>query len=112
MDIDLIIVLLRHILRIEALGSERILSHEARCNSLVDLGIKLLDRTDALSLLAVLCLPYRKRGTPVTAARKVPVLDILKPLTETACSCRLRLPCNLLIEFHHSLANRCSLDEP
>ena len=67
MDIDLIIILLRHILRIEALGSERILSHETGSDSLLDLSIEFLDRTDALSLLAVLSLPYRKRSTPVTA---------------------------------------------
>jgi len=112
MDVDLVVVFLGHILRIEALGCKRILSHESCSDSLVDLCIKLLDGTDALFFLAVLRHPDRERSTPIAASAEVPVLDVLKPLSETACTCRLRLPHDLLVELHHSFTYRGGLDEP
>ena len=67
MDIDLVVILLRHILRVEALGSKWVLCHESGSYSLVDLCIKFSDRADALGLFSILSLPDRERSTPVTA---------------------------------------------
>ena len=112
MDVYPVIIFLGHVCRIESLCLERILSHDAGCHRFFNLCIKLCDRTDAFCFLAVFGLPYRKRCSPVTAAAEVPVLDILKPLSETSCTGRFRLPCDGLVELHHPLTHSRGPDEP
>ena len=112
MDIDPVVVLLGHVIRIEAIVPERIGLHDTGRDSLVDLQIELFDGSDAYLLLAVFGAPYRQRGAPETASAEIPVLDILQPLTETARTGGFRLPGDLLVQVHHLILYGRSLDEP
>ena len=52
---------------------------------------KFCTASDAL-LMSTFTLPYRKWCSPVTVTGDTPVLDILKPVTETSFSDRIRDP--------------------
>ena len=84
MEVDALVILLIVFAGHESGFLIRILCHDAGCNSLLDFGIEMLDAVDYHLLRAVLRAPDGERGTPVAAAREVPVLQILEPLAETA----------------------------
>ena len=111
-EINPVVVLLAHVLRIKTIVLKRIACHESGFHSLVDLGVELCDRADADLLLSVLGAPDRKRCAPETAAAEVPVLDILKPLAETSRTGGLRLPGDRLVQSDHLVLDSRGLDEP
>ena len=111
-EVDLVVVGLRHVIGVEALCTERILRHEAGLDSLVDFVVKLSYGADAKLFLAVFGTPHRQRSTPVAAAAEVPVLDVLEPFAETAGTGSFGLPLDALVELHHLLAHCRCLDEP
>ena len=86
MQVNLVIVLLAVVTGNEALILVRVACHHTGSNSLLNLIIKLGNRTYADSL-AILACPYWQRGTPVTATAQVPVVEILEPLAKTSCTC-------------------------
>ena len=112
MEINPVVVLLAHVLRIKTIVLKRIACHESGFHSLVDLGVELCDRADADFLLAVLGAPDRKRCAPETAAAQIPVLNVLKPLAETSGTRGLRLPGDRLVQSHHLVLDSSGLDEP
>ena len=67
-QIDSVVIVNGHILRIEALVLERIAAHKTSGNGLLDFGVKLLDRAYALLFLSVFASPNRKRCAPEAAA--------------------------------------------
>ena len=82
--------------------------HNTGSNSLLYFVIKLGNGANALGL-AILACPYGKRGTPVTAAAQVPVVQILEPLAKTACTCGFGFPSDGFVEFAHTLFHmRCT----
>ena len=89
MEVYLIIVLLTVVARNEALILHRIALHNACRNSLLYFSIQFLKATDAL--LAV---------------------QVLKPVAETTCTCRLWLPIDSLIQFYHTLLACSIFDKP
>ena len=111
-EVDPVIVLLAHVLRVEALVLQGVGGHEAGFHSLVYLSVELLDAAYAHLLLSVFAAPYRERSAPEAAAAEVPVLDVLEPLAETACTRGLGLPCNGLVERNHLVLHGAGLDEP
>ena len=112
MQINLIIVRLRVIARLEALLLVRIALHQACLHRLLDLGIQLLDRANALLLLAILCPPDWQRSTPIAATAQVPVLQILQPFAETTRTGALRLPVDRGVQLHHALTASGRADKP
>ena len=112
MEVDLVVVLLAHVFRIEASVLQRVGRHYTGCDSLLDFCVELFQASDALLFLAVLCTPDRKRSSPETASGEVPVLDILQPLSETSCAGRFRFPDDGLVQCHHLLLHGRGLDEP
>ena len=106
------VVLLAHVVGVEALVPQRIRFHESGRHGLVYLGIQLLQRADAQLLASVFGTPYGKRRAPVAAAAEVPVLDVLEPLSEPAGSCGLGLPDYLVVEPYHLVAHGGSPYEP
>ena len=112
MQVDLVIVLLAHVLRVESFVFQRVGCHDTGSDSLLDFSIELFQASDAFLFLAVLGAPYRERSSPETASGKVPVLNVFQPLSETACSGRFRLPCYRLVQSHHLVLHRSSLDKP
>ena len=111
-EIDEVIVLPAHVLRIESLVLQWIACHYPGSHGLLDFGIEFLYGAYAFLFLAVLRTPDRERCAPEAASREVPVLDVLQPFSETACSGGLRLPGDGLIELHHFLTHCGGLDEP
>ena len=109
--INPVIVLLAVVTRNKAFILVRIVCHDTGRNSLLNLVIEFLYRTDTDSL-AILTCPDRKRSTPIAATAKVPVVKVLEPLAETACTSRLRFPCNGLVEFTHAFLHLRSTHEP
>ena len=65
MQVDLIVVLLAHVARNKAIVLQWVASHKAGLNSLLDLVVELLNRTDA-DFLAILVAPDRQWCTPET----------------------------------------------
>ena len=104
------VVLLRHIADLEVLVG--ILGHIACRDTLLNLRHKLLNRTYALKLRAVLGSPNRQRRTPETRTREVPVVQILQPLTKAACTRRFGLPKDGVVKLHHALLQCCCADKP
>ena len=111
-EINPVVVLLAHVLRIKTIVLKRIACHESGFHSLVDLGVELCDRADADLLLSVLGAPNRERSAPETAAAQVPVLNVLKPLTETTGTGGFRFPGDRLVQGNHLVLDRRGLDEP
>ena len=60
--------------------------HHTGFDRLVDLRHQFLNRTDADLFLSVLCAPDRQRRAPVTRTREVPVVEVLQPFAEAACT--------------------------
>ena len=112
MKVDLVVVLLAHVSRVEAIVLQRIAFHESGSDRLLDFSIELFQAAYALLLLAVFSTPDRKRSSPETASGEVPVLDILKPLTETSSTGRFRFPSDGLVQCHHLVLDCRGLDEP
>ena len=112
MQIDLIVVRLCVIARLEALLLVKITLHQASLYGLLDLGIQLLYRADTLLLLAILCSPDRQRRTPVTATAQVPVLQVLQPFAEATRTGALRLPVDRSVQLHHALTASRRADKP
>ena len=65
MQVDLVVVLLRHIAGHETVVLQRVTLHESSLHSLLDLVVEFLYRTDA-DLLAILVAPDGKRRSPET----------------------------------------------
>ena len=112
MKVDLVVVFLAHVRRIEALIPQWIRSHKTSLDSLIELGEELGGGTDADLLLPVFRAPNGQRCAPETAAAQTPVLDILKPLSEATGTGRLRFPVDSLVESHHLILDSGGLDEP
>ena len=107
-QVNLVIVLLAVVTRNETFILIWVACHDTGSNSLLNLVVKFLYRTDADSL-AILTGPDRERSTPVAATAKVPVIEVLEPLAETACTCRLGFPCDSPVELAHALLHlRCT----
>ena len=85
MEVNLVVVLFRHVTRHETVILQRIALHESSLHSLFDFVVELLHRTDT-DLLAIFVAPDGQWCSPETATREVPVIQILQPVTETACS--------------------------
>ena len=111
-EIHLVIVLLGEVARNEAGLPERVLRHDAGGHGTVEFGEEFFERTDAFFLLAVFRAPDRERRAPVAAAGKVPVLDILEPLAETARSGGFGFPVDGFVQIHHPLLDSRRADEP
>ena len=84
-QVNLIIVLCCVDTGLETLLLERIGFHHAGLYRLFNLIIEFLYRADA-QLVALIVTPDRQRSAPVAATAQVPVIQVLKPLAETACS--------------------------
>ena len=112
MEVDPVVVLLRHVRRVESQSLERIGVHHSRGHRLFDLRIEFRNSPDADLLLAVVRTPDRERSAPETAAAQVPVLDVLQPLSETAGAGGFRLPGDCLVEGHHLVLDGTGFDEP
>ena len=108
----LVVVLQAHVGRIEAFVLERMGRHDAGGDSLFDLFIQFFHRADALLLLSVFRAPDGQRRAPVAAAGKIPILDVLQPLAETAGSRGGGLPGDFPVQGHHLLFYGRCLDEP
>ena len=111
MKVYLIIVLLAVVARNEALILHRIALHNACRNSLLYFCIQFLKATNAL-LATVFVTPYWQWSTPETRTREVPIVQVLKPVAETTCTCRLWLPIDSLIQFYHTLLACSIFDKP
>ena len=108
MKIDLVIVCLAVVTRYKTFILVWVACHYTGSNSLLNLVIEFCNRTDADSL-AILTCPDWQRSTPVTATAQVPIVKVFKPLAKTSCTCRLRFPCNGLVELAHALLHlRCT----
>ena len=90
----------------------RVRFHEARLHRFLDFIEQFCDRTDTNFLFAVLGAPNRQRCTPITTTAQVPIVQVLQPFAETACSGALGLPIDGLVERNHLLARFGRLDEP
>ncbi len=112
MEVDLVVVRLRHVGRVEALRLKRILRHETGFHRLLYFVVKFFYGAYADLFPAVFGTPYGKWSSPIAAAAEIPVLDVLQPLSETAGTGRLRLPLDTFVELHHLLANGCSFNKP
>ena len=111
MQVDLVVVRLRHIARNESIVLQWVRSHEACLHSLLDLIVEFLDRADA-DLLTILIAPDRQRCAPETGTREVPVVQVLQPVAETACTSALGLPVDGLVQFDHTILLGSRADEP
>ena len=100
-----VVILLAHIIRVEALVPERIGLHKSGFYSFVDLIVELPHRTYADFFPAVIAAPYRERCSPIAAAAEVPVLDVFQPLAESSAAGGFRLPFYAVVELHHLLAH-------
>ena len=85
-QVDLVVVLLRHIARHETIVLQRVTLHESSLNSLLDLIVEFLYRANA-DLLTILVAPDGQRGAPETGTREVPVVQVLQPVAEAASTC-------------------------
>ena len=85
MQVNLIVVIGCIDTGLETLLLERVGFHYASLNCLLYLVIEFLNRADA-QFITLIIAPYGQRSTPVTAAAQVPVIQVLKPLSETACT--------------------------
>ena len=83
-QIDEVVVLLRHFARHEALVLQRVARHDASCDGLLNFVIEFLHGADALLGGAVLVAPDGQRSAPETRAREVPVVQVLKPVAKAA----------------------------
>ena len=86
MEVDLVIVLLRIITGNESFVFQWVALHHSGSYSLFNLVVEFLHTANAL-LLTVLIAPDRQRSTPIARAREVPVVEVLKPVAETSCTC-------------------------
>ena len=68
--------------------------------------------SDCVLMAAVIADPYRKRSSPVAVTGKSPVLDIFKPVAETAFADALRDPVDLLIIGYQFILDLSHADEP
>ena len=93
-------------------ASVGIRGHETGLDGLLNLGAQLLHAAYALLFLAVLGAPDGQRGTPVAAAREVPVDDVLQPVAEAAAASGFGLPVDGLVEFYHAVLEGRGADEP
>ena len=109
--VNLVVVLLRHIARNEAFVFQRVALHNTGSNSLLDFTVELFEASDAL-LLAVLTAPDGQRCTPEARTREVPVVQVVEPITKTACTRRLGMPANGGIQLAHALLASRALDKP
>ena len=85
-QINAVVVLLTHIAGHEALGLKGILLHETSSNSFLNLVVEFFDRAYADFLAGVAIAPDGQRCAPVAAAAEVPVVEVLEPLAEAACT--------------------------
>ena len=112
MYVKTVVVLLCIHSRHETFGLKRILRHYPSGHRLVNLVAKLLIASYAYFLLSVGSTPNRKGRAPIPRTRKVPVLHVLQPFSETPGACGSRLPLDCLIQSHKLLARLGSADEP
>ena len=112
MQVDFVVVRLRHIANHKALVFQWVTSHYACLNRLFDFVVKFLDRPDAFFSFALFVAPNRQRGTPETATRKVPVVQVFEPIAEATRSRRFGMPADGLVEFNHPLLLRRRADKP
>ena len=90
---------------------QRIRLHETCCHRLFNLSIKLFQGTNTF-FPAILIAPDRQWCSPKTRTGKIPVVQVLQPVTKTTCPRWLRLPIDCLIQFHHPLLLCRVLNEP
>ena len=110
-QVYLVVVLLRIVSGNESPVLQGIALHHTSLHGLLYLAIEFVHRTDAL-LSAILVAPDRQRRTPEARARQVPVVEVLQPVAKPACTRRLGLPANCLVQGHQSFLALCILDEP
>ena len=108
----LIIILLAVVIGIKACGSQRILLHNAGCNSPLNLCVELPCRTYANLFRAILCSPNRKRSAPEAASGEIPILKVLQPLAKAAAAGALRPPGNCFVKLYKPLLHCSSPYEP
>ncbi len=111
-QIDFLVVFGRIIARHESFVGKRIRRHNAGSHSLLYLGIQRGHAVDAHFLRTILSTPYRQRSAPETAAREVPVLQILKPFAEAARACGGRFPLNQTVVLYKFVAHSCGTHKP
>ncbi len=63
-------------------------------------------------MASVIALPDIERCSPVSVTGDSPVLDVLKPVTESALADRLRNPVDLLVVADKVILNLGDLDKP
>ena len=85
MQVYLVIILLTHVTRHKALVLQQVARHESSLDALLYLVVQFLDTADA-KFLTILRAPDGQRCSPETAARKVPVVEVLQPVAETSRS--------------------------
>ena len=112
MQIDLVVILFCIFTWLEAHFMIRIGFHESSLNSLVDLLIEFLNRSDTFLFLTIFRAPDRQRSTPITAAAQVPVLQVLQPFTEAARTSTLRFPVDRVVQLDHAIAASGRTDKP
>ena len=85
-QVNLVVVLFRHVTRHKAILLQRIVLHDASLDGFLDFIVQFLDRADA-NLLTVLRAPDGQRCTPETATAEVPVVQVVEPVAEASRSC-------------------------
>ena len=74
--------------------------------------LKLLAGADSFLMSAVCTLPDIERCTPVTVSGNTPILNIFKPVAETAFTYACGDPVNSLIVCNQVIPYCCHLDKP
>ncbi len=110
-QVDLVVVGLAVVAWHKALVFVGVAVHETGSHRFFNLVPQLLDRAYAF-LLAVLAAPYGQRSAPVARARKVPVVQVLEPLSKTASAYVCGFPAYGLVECNHAVATSGVLDKP
>ena len=112
MQVDSVVVRLRHIAWHETLVFQRVRRHYASLDSLFDFVVKFLDRPDAFLGFALFVAPNRQWCTPETATRKVPVVQVFEPVAKSARSRGFGMPADGLVQLGHTLLLRRRADKP
>ena len=111
-EVNLLVIGLGVVAGHEAFVAQRVGGHEACSNRFIQFIVELLYAADADFLRTVFGAPDGQGSAPETAARQVPVLEVLQPLAEAARTGCCWLPQDGVVEFHHALAGSGGTDEP
>ena len=111
-QVNLFVIILIVFARNKSFFFVRVRSHQSGSYRFFYFVIEFLYRFNAYFLTIIFRSPDRQRCAPVARATKVPVIEVFKPFTETACSGRFRFPVNGFVQFHHTLFASGRTDEP